>query len=291
MSDHGLDLSPSLTSRWRLTRIRLQRRWEKLCQPLRPATLSLEALTHFLQEVGFQPGATLLVHSAMDAIGQVVPELSPFQLIQIMKNLVGEEGTLLMPSFPFRGREAAYVAENKVFQPFRTPSRMGLLSEVFRRMPEVKRSWHPTHAVCGLGPQADFLLKDHHLGETYGKSSPFARLAEVGGRVISLGVGIESFTLFMVAEYGDPRWREQVFAKEPVHLQVVGQDGKEFTYRFLPSKLPHERFYPLEMQLLAHGILHRWFRHGLVAYGAEAKQLVDGYAALMERGLTLFPTH
>ena len=65
-------------------------------------------------------------------------------------------GTLAMPAFPIDQNP------DKVFFVDRAPAYTGMLCEIFRRNPEVKRSIHLNSSVCAVGPGADFLLKDHH---------------------------------------------------------------------------------------------------------------------------------
>ncbi|NJS39886.1 MAG: AAC(3) family N-acetyltransferase [Rhodobacteraceae bacterium] len=59
------------------------------------------------------------------------------------------------------------------FDAKRTPSEMGLLTELFRRAPGAKRSLHPTHSVTALGPLAEQLTATHHQATTpSGRGTP-----------------------------------------------------------------------------------------------------------------------
>jgi aminoglycoside 3-N-acetyltransferase len=71
------------------------------------------------------------------------------------------------------------------------PSKAGLVSEVFRRMPGVRRSISNNHSVCALGPNAAFLTDSHHLSTTsWDKSSPYRRIASLPNAwVVGFGVG------------------------------------------------------------------------------------------------------
>jgi aminoglycoside N3'-acetyltransferase len=106
-----------------------------------------------------------------------------------LRDLIGPEGTLAMPAFPIDQDPA------KLFLVDRAPVYTGLLCEMFRRNPEAKRSIHLTSSVCAIGPQADFLVRDHHLTDMpWGKDSPFLRLAELDARMLGLGAGFEFMT-------------------------------------------------------------------------------------------------
>ena len=89
----------------------------------------------------------------------------------------------------------------KVFLVDRAPVYTGLLCEVFRRYPDVRRSIHLGASVCALGPNAEFLTRDHHLtAMPWGKDSPFCRLMEVDARLLGLGAGFNFMTPLHAAE-------------------------------------------------------------------------------------------
>jgi Aminoglycoside 3-N-acetyltransferase len=68
----------------------------------------------------------------------------------------------------------------------RVPVYTGLLCEAFRRTPGVRRSIHLSSSVCAIGPNADYLIRDHHLtAMAWGKDSPFCRLMDVDEAVFN----------------------------------------------------------------------------------------------------------
>jgi aminoglycoside 3-N-acetyltransferase len=134
-------------------------------------TLTISQFCELPGKIGFTPGAVVMLHSSMDEVSRRVPEIGPIDIIEIAKNLLGAEGTLLMPTFPFQGKQFDYVQQNDTFNVNRTPSRAGLLTEVFRRMPEVERSSHPTHPIAALGKNSHELIYSHHLGTAFGELS------------------------------------------------------------------------------------------------------------------------
>jgi aminoglycoside 3-N-acetyltransferase len=116
-------------------------------------------------------------------------------MIELLLDLLGAEGTLAMPAFPIDQNP------DKVFLVDRAPVYTGLLCEVFRRLPDVRRSIHLGASVCAIGPQADFLVRDHHLTRMpWGPNSPFCRLAELDARMLGLGAGFEYMTPLHAAE-------------------------------------------------------------------------------------------
>lgn len=96
-----------------------------------------------LRDLGLQKGDTVLVHSSAEAMAQT--GLSAAQTIRLLEEAILPGGLLLMPSFPFGNDFYGYLRTLQGFDVRRTPSRMGMITEVFRRMPNVWRSLHPTH--------------------------------------------------------------------------------------------------------------------------------------------------
>jgi aminoglycoside N3'-acetyltransferase len=138
-----------------------------------------------------------------------------------------------MVTSPFTGFEADYVAAGPTFDVRRTPSRTGLATELFRRMPDTIRSLHPTHPVAGWGERAGELLGEHHHAETFDERSPFCLMREYDGIVIGIGVGTRNaFTLVHSAEYLHPKARAHSFCAERRSLRIRDGDRTiDYTFR------------------------------------------------------------
>src|SRR5262245_7820819 len=102
-------------------------------------TMSEGDFGELISRLGIVPGATVFLHSSMDELTRCLPHLTAAGLIQILQSTLGSNGTLAMPTFPFRGKQYDYLQRNPRFDVARTPSQVGLLTEVFRRMPGVER--------------------------------------------------------------------------------------------------------------------------------------------------------
>jgi aminoglycoside N3'-acetyltransferase len=140
-----------------------------------------------LIDLGVTPGRTLWVQSSWNECYNV--PLRPSEMIDLLRDLLGPGGTLAMPAFPLDQNP------DKLFLVDRAPVYTGLLCEVFRRYPGVRRSIHLSSSVCAVGPNADFLVKDHHLTVMpWGKDSPFCRLAELDARMLGIGAGFNFMT-------------------------------------------------------------------------------------------------
>lgn len=215
-----------------------------------------------LHTVGVSRGDMLIVHSAFSKFEGFSGTVQ--DAIHVLMEAVGTDGTLLMPTLPFPGRYATaveYVRDHPVFDVKRTPSRTGIMSEVFRCRPDVKRSLHPTHAVAGWGARAAELIANHYLAETpCGRNSPYHRLLQANGKVALLGVGIGNLTVFHAFEEElEPRMPFSPFTKERFTLSVKDDAGETHTCRtrlFEPSLSRRRDLAPLAELLKKRGQLH-----------------------------------
>jgi len=145
--------------------------------------------------LGVRPGGVLLVHSSFKALGPRAG--GPAAMIAGLREALGPEGTLLMPALSY----AAVTPEHPVFDVRNTPSCVGIIPETFRRTPGVRRSLHPTHSVCALGPRAEDLLAEHESDTTpCGPGSPFHKLPTVRGQILMLGCGLAPNTSMHAVE-------------------------------------------------------------------------------------------
>ncbi len=244
-------------------------------------TLPRDRFIELLGELGCRPGATVMIHSSMSEIRRRVPGLTPQKLIGILQELLGSAGTLLMPTFPFLGRQMSYVDAHNEFNIETTPSLTGALTEVFRQTPGVIRSWHPTHSVAGWGRHARELLSTHHLGPTFGRTSPFYKLREYNGVVIGLGTRLRNaFTILHVPEELHPAARELAFDPRPRRMTIVnGSDSFVYEFRVMRTDVNRE-YARVEQILLREGVLRYLQVGGLQCAATHA----DAY---IHRGLRL----
>lgn len=162
------------------------RRKELLHRAEKKDFIPLNQLLNNLKSIGLNKGDSVLVHSSLSKIGLL--EKGPETLIDALLAVIGKEGTLLMPAFPAKGRNKDYLTEYPSFDILKTPSSMGVVTEYFRKLPGVKRSFHPTDSVCALGPLAEYYTNSH-FGELtpYTINSPFRKLCSKNGKILMLG--------------------------------------------------------------------------------------------------------
>lgn len=155
------------------------------------AALNCEDLEKQFRFIGIQEGDSVLVHCAFSKIGPVVG--GPETFIQALKNVVGAEGNILMPSSPNNSFQLEYIQKIQSFDVQNEPSKMGWLSEKFRKSEQIFRSAHPAEPVCAWGKNAKWLTENHEIdGTAYGKNSPFYKLTELNGKILYIGVTLDN---------------------------------------------------------------------------------------------------
>lgn len=176
-----------------------------------PATVS--SLSSDLATLGITPGMVLLVHASLSALGWVCG--GPVAVILALENVLGPDGTLIMPTHtgdlsdpkhwenpPVPEAWWEMIRQNMPpFDPDLTPTRgTGTISETFRKQRGVLRSNHPLFSFAARGAQAARVTENHGLDHGLGETSPLARIYELDGSILLLGVGHENSTSLHLAE-------------------------------------------------------------------------------------------
>jgi aminoglycoside 3-N-acetyltransferase len=228
-----------------------------------------------------------MVHSAYDQFEGF--QGTPADVLRILRDAVGSEGALMMPTIPFSGSAHDWVAQRKIMDVSRTPSFMGLLTELFRRQPDVLRSAHPTHPVAVWGSRSEAIIADNYLAQTpCGSGTPFGRLLEMRGKTLLLGTTIESMTFYhFVEEVLEPQMPFSPFTKETYTLQTKDRDGRLLTseLRLMDRHYSSRRHVGLLTPVLQQaGQWHEARIGNLTAILLDAKEVLDACQLMASQG-------
>jgi aminoglycoside 3-N-acetyltransferase len=153
------------------------------------ARQAIKRIADELLRAGVRRSGVLLVHSSLSSLGRVPG--GPETVVRGLLEALGPDGTLLLPALSYM----LVTPERPVFDVLKTPANVGAIPEHFRTRRGTRRSLHPTHSVCAVGPLAEELLTDHELDSTpCGPHSPFHRLPHYDGQILMLGCGLRPNT-------------------------------------------------------------------------------------------------
>ncbi len=253
-----------------------------------------EEVIEQLQLAGIKEGEVVMLHSALSKIGFVKEGAQA--IIQAFIKVIGTEGTLMMPSFPAIGFNYNYLKTNPVFDSKHTPSKMGVITETFRNMKGVERSLHPTDAVCAFGKQAVYLTKDHvHQLTPYNKNSPFYRLSALDGKIVLIGVDLNSLTNLHTLEDAVENFEYPVYHQTIFNTTLINDSGQRIE---MQTKV-HDPLYSkkrkcneLMPQFEKAGFL-KHFKLGsanciIIDAGAMHQWMVENYGT---KGITMYTPH
>lgn len=172
-----------------------------------------EDIVNELKRMGLEKNDVVMVHTSLKSMGYVCGGAQT--VIEALIEVVGEEGTIMMPTQSWKNLDPEegvhWDADENDWQRIRdnwpaydkniTPTNtMGAVAEMFRQWPGSIRSDHPARSVCAYGKYAEYLTRNHDLSNIFGEESPIARLYELDGKVLLLGVGYDKNTSIHLAD-------------------------------------------------------------------------------------------
>ena len=184
---------------------------------------------------------TIIIHSSMKSIGEVEGQadtvLDAFS--EFMK-----DGLLVFPTHTW----AHINEEQPKFYVEETPTNIGILTELFRKRPDVIRSLHPTHSVAALGDGAEeFVAGDEQFNTPIARGSSWGKLLDREAKILLVGVDLTRNTFI----HGIEEWVDIPNRLTDHHeaLVTVLPDGTEIQ---VPSRrhVSHYSFYYWKVEKL-----------------------------------------
>ena len=170
-----------------------------------------------LERLGLAEGDTVYTNVSLRRLGYV--RGGPSEVIGAILDVVGQEGTLMMPTWP--APTPALVDPAQLFDVTETPSQAGLLSEALRTYPGARRSLHPIAPVSSVGARAAELTAGHDLSSTpFGLSSPYGKLAHASPRLLLIGAQVGGLLYHVQDQVDFPN----LYQPEPTTYEI--RDGK-----------------------------------------------------------------
>jgi aminoglycoside 3-N-acetyltransferase len=179
-----------------------------------------------LAEAGIREGDVVLLHSSFRAMNGFRGK--PQDVIGAVQEAIGPAGTLVMTSLAYTTSTKSYLESNPTFDVRRTPSQMGIVTEIFRRQRGVVRSLSATHPVLARGPDAARLVADHdRCVYPCGPGSPFERMLESDARMIYFDLPFIGFTFVHYIEHClRDRLPFPLYEPVPMRTRVIDYEGQ-----------------------------------------------------------------
>lgn len=200
-------------------------------QEIQGRLITVDTLAEDLRRLGVSPGMTLIVHSSFKSLGSWVLG-GPAAVILALEQTLGPEGTLVMPTHSSDLCDPAGWRNPPVnpawwdeireqmppYDPSLTPTRMmGAIPECFRKQDGVMRSRHPMQSFAAWGKHAERITAEQSYDYSMGEQSPLARVYELDGRVLLLGVGNANNTSLHLAEVrANYAGKREMTARSPI---------------------------------------------------------------------------
>lgn len=210
----------------------------------------LEDFSEALRTAGLDRGDIVMIHSDISVFGKLASfdrNLIFSAILDAVKDVVTEEGLLIMPTFTYS------FCDNLPFDPEKTKSKVGALTEYFRTQPGVVRTVHPIFSFALWGTAKESFLSISK--DSFDTESLFGKFHRSRGKIVFLGAPFQSCTFLHYIEqmHGVPYRYMKPFDG------VIRDSDREYrdTYHYFVRDLGRKRntmdATPLEKALICNG--------------------------------------
>lgn len=243
-------------------------------------------LIQVMKKMGMKKGSVVFIHSSMTEFYNYTGTAE--ELIHNIIDVIGEDGTLMMPAYP----KTQKLNDEVDFDVLNSPSGAGYLSELFRKMPGVKRSINLQHSVCAYGKLAEHFTNEHHLSSTaWDQYSPYYKMSQMNTLVFALGLPYFLGTMIHCTEsvlQSKYKYFQLFFTKEK-ECKYKDVDGNIKTYRYLTHNFARRRS---KKKIIKKYFDKNEFNNTTISNlrieMVNAKYTLDLFLQLAEKGITMY---
>ncbi len=269
--------------------LKLRKLYHKILHLIYPK-LSEEKFRQILNEkIGLKKGDVVFIHSSLENLN---PGFSEFSLIDILLEIVGDQGTLVFPCWHFDYRAEDYLKKDELFDVKKSPTVMGFLPGLACRYEKSFRSLHPTSSCVAIGKYAEEITRDHHKTiYPCDENSPFCKIVNYFGKIIGLGVStynlsfVHSAEDIMKSEFPVKTRTDEVFEGKvrdydgniisvktrAAHCQVKYNNIQRYVKKYIPAEICED------------------FKvNGTKYFKADASKLLEKMTQLAKQGITIY---
>ncbi|MCQ1530714.1 AAC(3) family N-acetyltransferase [Lutispora saccharofermentans] len=179
---------------------------------------SKDDIINSIINIGVKRTDTLLVHSSMKSVG-IVENGADTVLDAFMEYM--KDGLLIFPTHTWAQMNDEY----NIFNPETEPSCVGILSNIFRKRPNVIRSLHPTHSVAAYGSYAiEYASGEEKWDTPCPRDGCWGKLYDRRAKILFLGCSLRCNTLL----HGVEEWNSIPIrlASTCQQLKIVTPEGQ-----------------------------------------------------------------
>ncbi|WP_019423293.1 AAC(3) family N-acetyltransferase [Paenibacillus sp. OSY-SE] len=143
------------------------------------------------------PGDMVFVHSSLFQFGRMEgcqPQEIPAQLVRLLLDYLGSEGTIAVPTFNF-----GFIQGLPYNRQQSSSEGMGVFSETVRQLPGGIRSCHPLQSIAAVGRLAETITTPD-TSSSFDTNGPFGIMVSLGAKVLLLGASIQAASLIHYVE-------------------------------------------------------------------------------------------
>lgn len=179
-----------------------------------------------LAKLGLGKDDIVLVHSDLRSMGPArelvkLPNCGADLIIDGFLDTVGPGGLVIFPTFTNTYDNGQTPYDGLVFDPAETPSRVGSITNLFRKRSGCVRGTHPTHSIAAIGNNAAALCVEPHDGTTFDRRGPWGRMFDWNGYICWFGTDNRTQTTVHVVE----DWMDLPYMEDRC-AWIKGSDGQ-----------------------------------------------------------------
>lgn len=224
-----------------------------------------------IRQLGLRNADTIMAHSSLSAFGWV--DGGAQTVINGLLEALAPDGTLCLPTLCQRDLARRF----ELWDIEKSESDVGRITEVFRLMPGVIRSDHPTHSVAAYGPSAREITAGHTnasgrpspwKSSAFGYGSPWEWFYQHDILYCFLGV---TFRVNTMRHYCQGRFVQEVIdaAPDPVAAKEGVQDWEH------PGVWPHYDGEKMQARLDARGLVAKSQIGNATCYAIRTHVMVE----------------
>ena len=253
-----------------------------------------EDFFNFFKKIGIKHKSSIMVHSSLKSFGNILN--GPHDIIDPLINILKKDGNLLISSntgqqidpFQWIGLNLDPKFRNKILKNHRPydkhttlPRNRSVMANTFMLYKGVKRTNHPLRSILAWGKDSSYITRSHSLNSPEGVNSPLHKFYLLKGKVLLLGVDLNSASIFHLAEN---LYDANYLAKS--NVSILLNEKNEKNYRIISNISVNKKFSnfnKLERILLEKKILKKYTFNSNVVCLLDAHKAVNETVAILKK--------